>query len=84
TSYRPNVDILVFTGTQKLLKQLSLLWGVKTFIYDKFESTDGSIHDVNKFIVKNNYVKPGSIIINTASTPLIEKGKTNTIRVSQL
>ncbi|AIM35622.1 pyruvate kinase [Sphingobacterium sp. SG20118] len=83
-SYRPNADIMVFTGTKTLLRQLSLLWGVKTFIYDKFDSTDGSIHDVNKFIVKNNYIAPGSIIINTASTPLIEKGKTNTIRVSQL
>ncbi|MBP3942056.1 pyruvate kinase [Sphingobacteriaceae bacterium WQ 2009] len=84
SSYRPNTDIFIFTGNKSLLKMLSLVWGVKTYSYDKFESTDGSIHDVNEILAKDNLVSPGSIIINTASTPLHEKGKTNTIKVSQI
>src|SRR5690606_13173893 len=50
SSYRPNADIYIFTGNQALLNTLTLLWGVKTFYYDKFESTDGSIHDVNTLL----------------------------------
>ena len=84
SSYRPNTDIFIFTGNKSLLRTLSLVWGVRTFTYDKFESTDGSIHDVNSILAKDNLVSPGSIIINTASTPLREKGKTNTIKVSQI
>lgn len=82
SSYRPDADIYIFTGTKSLMTKLSLLWGVKTFIYDKFESTDGSIQDVNTLLKQYKLLEEGEIIINTSSTPLHEKGKTNTIRVS--
>lgn len=84
SSYRPNADIYIFTGNQALLNTLTLLWGVKTFYYDKFESTDGSIHDVNTLLKSKKLVQPGQIVINTASTPLHKKGKTNTIKVTEM
>ncbi len=84
SSYRPNADIYVFTGNKKLLNLLSLVWGVRVFIYEKFESTDGTIQDVNTLLKDNNLVTSGQIVINTSSTPLHEKGRTNTIRVSEV
>jgi len=84
SSYRPNADIYIFTGNRVLLNTLTLLWGVKTFYYDKFESTDGSIHDVNSLLKSKKLVQPGQIVINTASTPLHKKGKTNTIKVTEM
>lgn len=82
SSYRPNADIFIFTGNRQLLTTLSLVWGVRAFFYDKFESTDGSINDVNKLLKDKNLVSEGQILINTASTPLHQKGKTNTIKVT--
>jgi pyruvate kinase len=82
SSYRPNADIFIFTGNRQLLTTLSLLWGVRAFFYDKFESTDGSINDVNSLLKEKNLVEAGQIVINTASTPLHQKGKTNTIKVT--
>ena len=84
SSYRPNADIYVFTGNRNLLKQLSLVWGVNTFIYEKYESTDGTIQDVNGLLKQYHLVEPGQIVINTSSTPLHAKGRTNTIRVSEV
>ncbi len=84
SSYRPNADVYIFTGNRALLNTLTLLWGVKTFYYDKFESTDGSIHDVNTLLKSKKLVQPGQIVINTASTPLHKKGKTNTIKVTEM
>lgn len=84
SSYRPNADIYVFTGNKSLLNLLSLVWGVKAFMYEKFESTDGTIQDVNRLLTENNLLSPGQIVINTSSTPLHEKGRTNTIRVSEV
>ncbi len=84
SSYRPNADIYVFTGNKKLLNLLSLVWGVRVFIYEKFESTDGTIQDVNRLLQEKNLVSSGQIVINTSSTPLHEKGRTNTIRVSEV
>lgn len=84
SSYRPDADIYVFTGNRSLLRTLSLVWGVKTFIYEKYESTDGTIQDVNDLLKDRHLVEPGQIVINTSSTPLREKGRTNTIRVSEV
>ena len=84
SSYRPNADIYIFTGNPVLLNTLSLLWGVQTFFYDKFESTDGSINDVNTLLKEKKLVEPGQIVINTASTPLHQKGRTNTIKVTEM
>lgn len=84
SSYRPDADIYIFTGNKNLLRSLSLVWGVRAFVYEKFESTDGTIQDVNKLLTEKNLVSPGQIVINTSSTPLREKGRTNTIRVSEV
>lgn len=84
SSYRPNADIYIFTGNHTLLNTLSLLWGVRTFFYDKFESTDGSINDVNTLLKEKRLVEKGEIVINTASTPLHKKGRTNTIKVTEM
>src|SRR5690606_35601416 len=84
TSYRPDANIFVFTGNKKLLKQLSLVWAVRTFLYSKYDSTDGTIQDVNRLLKEYNLVETGQSVINTASTPLHEKGKTNTIKVSEV
>lgn len=84
SSYRPNADIYIFTGNRVLLNTLSLLWGVRTFFYDKFESTDGSINDVNSLLKERRLVEKGEIVINTASTPLHKKGRTNTIKVTEM
>ncbi|TJZ61893.1 pyruvate kinase [Sphingobacterium olei] len=83
-SYRPDANIYVFTGNKTLLRLLSLVWGVNTFIYEKYESTDGTIQDVNGLLREYQLVEPGQIVINTSSTPLHEKGRTNTIRISEL
>lgn len=82
SSYRPDTDIFIFTGNKQLINTLSLLWGVQAFFYDKYESTDGSISDVNNLLKEKNLLEAGQIVINTASTPLHKKGKTNTIKVT--
>ena len=43
SSWRPNSNILVFTSNKRILSQLNFLWGVNSFFYDKFESTDNKI-----------------------------------------
>ena len=65
-----------------MLNTLSLLWGVKGFYYDKTESTDQSIADINRILREERLIMPGEIVINTAAMPIEKKGKTNMIRVT--
>lgn len=82
SSHRPKSITFIFTGNRQLLPRLSLVWGVRGFYYDEFESTDQTIQDVNKILKDKGLVKKGDIVINTASTPIQERGRTNTIKLS--
>ena len=68
--------------TNAFLSQLNLLWGVKAFYYDRFESTDNTVEEVNKIAEAEGFVKKGDMLINLAAMPIIDKGMVNTLRVS--
>ncbi len=84
SAWRPDAHILTFTNNRRILTQLSLLWGVKAFYYDKSESTDETVDDVNKFAQEKGFVSKGDYLINLVSMPVIEKGMVNTLRVSEV
>ena len=82
SSYRPEARTFIFTPNRSLLNTLNLVWGVKGFFYDKMESTDESINDVNTILKEEKMVEEGDVVINTSSMPILKKGKTNMIKVS--
>lgn len=84
SSFRPRANIFIFTNNQPLLNTLSLVWGIRGFYYDKFVTTDETIHDVNEIMKKAGYVKSGDIVINTASMPIHIKSMTNTVKISKV
>ncbi len=81
-SQRPDADIVVFTDNKLLLTSLSLIWGVRGYFYDRYESTDENIKDVKEIIKSNNIVKRGDRVIHVFSTPLLERGRANTVKLN--
>ena len=84
SSWRPNCLVLVFTSNKRILSQLNLLWGVKCIYYNKFQSTDKTVEDVNALAIKNRYVRKGDVVVNLASMPIKDKGQVNTLRITKL
>lgn len=84
SAWRPEAHILAFTSNKVILTQLSLLWGVNAFYYDKFESTDVTIDDVNEIAHQRKYVEKGDFLINLAAMPIENKGMVNTLRISEI
>ncbi|MCP9199197.1 pyruvate kinase [Gramella sp. GC03-9] len=84
SAWRPEAHILVFTSNTRILNQLSLLWGVKAFYYDKFVSTDETIEDISAIAKKYRFVEAGDFTINLAAMPITAKGMVNTLRVSEI
>lgn len=84
SAWRPSAHILVFTSNKRILTQLSLLWGVNAYYYDKFVSTDDTVEDVNDIAKQKGYVKKGDMLINLAAMPVADKGMVNTLRVSEI
>ncbi len=84
SSHRPKAHIFIFTDNQSLLTTLSLVWGIRGFYYNKYESTDETINDLKAFIKREGFVKDDDLVINIASMPMKEKGRTNMMKLSYI
>jgi len=81
---RPHSHILAFTSNRRIMAMLNLLWGVKAFYYNKMSSTDATIVDINKIAKEKGYIKKGDYVISLTAMPIREKGKVNTLRLTQI
>ncbi|UQD55430.1 pyruvate kinase [Flavobacterium sp. K5-23] len=84
SAWRPSAHVLVFTSNKRILTQLNLLWGVKSYYYDKRVSTDDTVTDINEIVKEKGYVTTGDFVINLAAMPIKEKGMVNTLRISEI
>ena len=83
SSYRPiHSKIYVFSDQHDILNTLNLVWGVKTFFYDKFSSTDETIYDVVNILLEAGEVSQGDILINTGSMPMHKRYRTNMLKLT--
>jgi pyruvate kinase len=82
SSHRPNTNIFVFTANTTILNTMSLVWGARTYFYDKMFSTDATMEDVENTLKRDGHVKTGDTFIVLASMPIHERNRTNTIKVN--
>ncbi|HEX6889036.1 MAG TPA: pyruvate kinase alpha/beta domain-containing protein, partial [Chryseolinea sp.] len=56
--------------------------GSQAYLYNKTNSTDETIADVEEILRQAGHVKSGDIFIVMASMPIQEKARTNTIKIN--
>lgn len=83
SSQRSRAFTYVYTSNKAILNMLNLVWGVQAFYYDNSSSTDKNIDDIQNSLMAKGVIKEGDFFINIASMPIKEKGKTNTLKLSQ-
>jgi pyruvate kinase len=81
---RPSANILVFTANKRILNAMALLWGVFPFYYDKLDSTDDTIKDIEKIACQNDFLNTGDMMVSVISMPIDKKGMVNTLRITQV
>ena len=84
SAQRPFADILIFTDVPEMLNVLSLVWGVRGFYYDHSVTTDETIIELQEILKEKGFVNTDDIIINLASVPLVEQGRTNMIKLGRV
>lgn len=82
SKHRPKASIIIFTGNKTLLSQLALVWGVRAYFYEKFESTDDALNDIQDFLIKNELIIKGDVYITTGTIPVSSRKRTNTVRLN--
>jgi pyruvate kinase len=84
SSHRPKANLFIFTDNESLLTTLSLVWGIRGYYYNKYESTDETINDLKAFIKEQGFVKDDDLVINIASMPMKDRGRTNMMKLSYI
>jgi len=82
SAYRPNANIFVFTAKESLLTKMNLVWGTQAYFYNKDNSTDETIADVEEILKADGHVQTGDVIVILASMPIKEHARTNTIKIN--
>jgi pyruvate kinase len=82
--HRPRLPIYACIPDEKVISQMSLLWGTSGFMIEEQDNTDSAIRAVHEKLKSKNLVKDGDLIVLTAGMPFMKKGQTNMVHVSRI
>ncbi len=81
SKYRPKAPIIAITPHEKVMKKLSLNWGVYPIIGNEVKSTDEMLVSAVDGVLKAGYIKHGDLVVITAGVPVGQTGTTNLMKV---
>ncbi len=82
--FRPRVPIFAFTESQKIRRQLNLVWGVRSVRLDQLFDTDQSVQLMKNYLKDNGQVKAGDRVVIATGIPTAKRGHTNMMTVSTI
>jgi len=78
------LPLLAFTPDASVQNQLTLAWGVETFLVDFVEHTDDMFQQVDHALLGLGRGQVGDLVVVVAGSPPGTPGSTNTLRIHQL
>jgi len=78
------IPLLAFTPEPSVRSQLTLVWGVETFITPTVQHTDDMVRAVDEAMVEHGRGRPGDLVVIVAGSPPSTPGSTNLLRVHRL
>ena len=82
--YRSPIPVLAFTPEPATRSQLSLTWGVETFLGPMVQTTDEMVDQVDEQMLRIGRCKKGDVVVITAGSPPGVPGTTNMVRVHRI
>jgi len=82
--YRSHIPLLAFTPVPHVRSQLSLSWGIETFIGEYVEHTDEMVRQVDEALIKIGRVDEGDLVVIIAGSPPGIPGSTNALRIHRM
>jgi pyruvate kinase len=81
SKYRPKAPIIAVTPSAKVMRKLSLVWGVFPVLAITADSTDEMLEISVDAAVKAGLIKHGDLLVITAGVPVREPGTTNMMKI---
>jgi len=82
--HRSPIPLLAFTPIPAVRSQLSLVWGVETFLVPEVQHTDEMVRQVDHAMLSLGRMKEGEYVTIVAGSPPGTPGSTNALRVWRL
>jgi pyruvate kinase len=82
--YRSPIPLLAFTTEPSTRSQLTLTWGVETFIVPQVRHTDDMVRQVEGALLDVGRCEKGDRVVIVAGSPPGTPGKTNALRVHRI
>ncbi len=82
--YRGEIQVLAFTTEPIVRSQLSLTWGVETFLSPPVEHTDQMVRQVDEQLLAIGRVQQGDLVVIIAGSPPGIPGSTNALRIHRM
>ncbi len=84
SSHRPRARIYTFTMNEVMISRLSLVWGIQAFYFAECYNVNDYIEYTEEFLVSHNYLKKGDLVVHVGSIPIMERGKTNMMKLTRV
>ena len=67
---------------ESLLRKMSLVWGVRAYYFADCSNINEYIEYTMNFLLAENLIKKNDLVVHVGSIPLIDRGRTNMIKLS--
>ena len=81
SKFKPRTNIIAATTTERVARQLSVVWGVYPIVIQEAKETDELIERAIFGAINEHYVDEGDLTVVTAGIPLGVSGNSNLIKV---
>src|SRR5919107_1874637 len=81
---RSKIPLIAFTPEPVVRSQLSLTWGVETFLAPYVKHTDDMVKQVDTLLVEEHRLEKGDAVVIVAGAPPGVPGTTNALRVHRI
>jgi pyruvate kinase len=81
---RSAIPLLAFTPDPAVRSQLSLVWGIETFLTPMVEHTDEMVMQVDQTLLEVGRCQPGDLVVIAAGSPPGIPGSLNAMRVHRM
>lgn len=81
-SNRPEASIYAFTPNKDLLRQMSLIWGVRPYLCRDFMFTNDAVEYTLTTLYYEKKIEAGELVVSVGTLPMNKKGCTNMVKFS--
>ncbi len=82
--YRPKCPVLAITTRERVVRRLSLVWGLTPLLTSEYQSIEELYDDASQIATNAGVARSGDLVIITAGVPFATAGNTNMLKVHEI